>query len=120
MPDAIIVYGHPTCPGIGPIKGLLTQSKVKFEYIDIHQDSGAAGRVRAINNGAESVPTLVFPDGSTLTEPSVGELQGKLEALGYRVGPVAWLIGNIWPIVFVVAGILIAVLITVLRSLGVL
>ena len=119
MLDAIIVYAHPACPALGPVKGLLTQSKVKFKYIDIHQDSAAAARVRAINNGNESVPTLVFPDGSTLTEPSVGELKSKLESLGYKVGPVAWLIGHIWPIVFIVAGVLIAVLIAVLRFLGV-
>jgi mycoredoxin len=119
MLDAIIVYGHPTCPALGPVKGLLTQSKVKFEYIDIHQDSVAAARVRAINNGAESVPTLVFPDGSTLTEPTVGDLQSKLESLGYKVGLVAWLIGNMWLIFFMGAGVLIAILIAVLRFLGV-
>lgn len=109
MLDTIIVYGHPTCPKVGPIKGLLTQSKVKFEYIDIHQDSVAAARVRDINNGNESVPTLVFPDGSSLTEPTVGELKSKLESLGYKVGLVAWLIGNIW-IFFIFVGVLIAVL----------
>jgi mycoredoxin len=116
MHDAIIVYGHPNCPSLGPVKGLLIRSKVTFEYIDIHQDSAAAARVRAINHDHESVPTLVFPDGSTLTEPTVGELQSKLASLGYTVGPVAWLIGNIWPIMFIVAGLLIAVLITILRS----
>jgi len=114
MPDAILVYGHPTCPNIGPVRGLLTQSKVKFEYIDIHQDSDAAARVRAINNGNESVPTLVFPDGSTLTEPAVGELKSKLESMGYKVGLIAWLIGNSW-LIFIVAGVLIAAL----RFLGV-
>ncbi|MBK9924005.1 MAG: hypothetical protein IPP66_01820 [Anaerolineales bacterium] len=119
MQDTIIVYGHPTCPNIGPVKGLLTQSKVKFEYIDIHQDSVAAACVRTINNGNESVPTLVFPDGSTLTEPTVGELQSKLRSLGYKVGLVAWLIGNIRLIFFIVVGVLIAILITVLRSFGV-
>jgi len=117
MPDAVVVYGHPTCPGLGPVKGLLTQSKVKFEYVDIHQDSVAAARVRAINNGNESVPTLVFPDSSTLTEPTVGELKSKLESLGYKVGFIAWLIGHIWLIFFIGAGVLIAVLIFVMRSL---
>lgn len=100
MPDAMIVYGHPTCPNLEPVKGLLTQSKVEFEYIDIHQDSAAAARVRAINNGNESVPTLVFPDGSALIEPTVGELKLKLESLGYKVGLVAWLIGHIRLIFF--------------------
>lgn len=116
MIDAIIVYGHPTCPLIGPIKGLLTQSKVKFDYVDIHQDSDAAARVREINNGNASVPTLVFPDGSTLTEPSVGELKSKLESLGHKVGLVAWLIGNSRLIFFVGFGVLIAVAIFLLNS----
>lgn len=119
MPDTIIVYGHPACPSIEPVKGLLTQSKVTFDYIDIHQDSAAAAHVRTINNGNASVPTLVFPDGSTLTEPTVGELKTKLESLGYKVGLVAWVTGNIRIISYIVAGILIAVLIYVLGSLGV-
>lgn len=111
MPDTITVYGHPNCPSLGPVKGLLTQSKIKFEYIDIHQDNDAAARVRNINNGNESVPTLVFPDGSTLTEPTVGELKSKLETLGYKVGLAAWVIGNSRLIFFIVLGILIAVVI---------
>ena len=109
MSDDIILYGHPTCPAVGPVQGLLKQSKVKFAYIDIHQDSAAAARVRVINNRNESVPTLVFPDDSTLIEPTVGELKAKLDSLGYRVGLVTWLIGNIWLIVIVV-GVLLAVL----------
>ncbi|MBW6472353.1 MAG: hypothetical protein K0B14_04445 [Anaerolineaceae bacterium] len=116
MPDTIIVYGHPICPSLGPVKGLLTQSKVKFEYINIHQDGDAAARVRAINNGNESVPTLVFPDGSTLTEPTVGELKSKLESLGYKVGLAAWVIGNSRLIFFIVLGILIAVMIFLANS----
>lgn len=105
----IIVYGHPTCPGIGPLKGMLAQSDVAYDYIDIQRDADAAARVRMINNGYESVPTLVFPDGSTLTEPSVGELKTKLEALGYRVGLLAWLTGHLWHVV-IVAGVLLALL----------
>jgi len=116
MPDTIIVYGHPTCPSLGPVKGLLTQSKVKFEYINIHQDGDAAARVRAINIGNESVPTLVFPDGSTLTEPTVGELKSKLESLGYKVGLVAWLIGNSRLIIFLVLSVLIALVIFLANS----
>lgn len=116
MIDSIMVYGHQSCPSLGPIIGLLTQSKVKFEYIDIHQDSDAAARVRAINNGNESVPTLVFTDGSTLTEPTVGELKSKLESLGYKVGLVAWVIGNSRLIFFIVLGVLIAVVIFLANS----
>lgn len=99
MNTSLIVYGHPTCPDVAPIRAMLAQSKVDHTYINIRQDAAAAAQVRAINNGNESVPTLVFADGSTLTEPSVGELKQKLEALGYQVSPLAWVLGNLWRII---------------------
>jgi len=95
-PSKIILYGHTACPNVGPIKGLLKLSKVEFDYVDIHKDSDAAEIVRTINDGNESVPTLVFPDGSNLTEPSTGALKAKLAQFGHTVGPIAWLIGNAW------------------------
>lgn len=78
---------------------MLTQAKVPYTYVNIQQDAQAAALVRSINQGNESVPTLVFPDGSTLTEPSTTDLKRKLEAMGYQVGWLAWLIGNSWRIV---------------------
>jgi mycoredoxin len=105
----IIVYGHPTCPGVGPVKLMLQQAKIPYTYVDIHQDNAARERVRQINNGYESVPTLVFPDGSTLTEPSGQALGNKLKAIGYRVPLQALIAGNLWLIV-IVAAILFALL----------
>lgn len=107
--EKIIVYGNAFCPQVGPVKSMLAQSDVPFEYVDIRQDVEAAANVRHINNGNESVPTLVFPDGSTLTEPDAGELKAKLESLGYSVGWLAWLTGNIWRIA-ILAFVLFAVL----------
>jgi mycoredoxin len=99
MTKPITVYGHPTCPGVPPIRALLGQSKVDYTYVNIRQDPDGAAIVRSINNGNESVPTLVFPDNTTLTEPSVSQLKQKLESLGYRVSPLAWLLGNSWLII---------------------
>ena len=56
---------------------MLRRSKARYAYIDIRRDAQARDRVREINNGYESVPTLVFPDGSTLTEPPAGQLRRK-------------------------------------------
>ena len=94
MNEKIVVYGHPTCPSVGPIKAMLTRAKVDYAYVNIRQDAQAAALVRSINQGNESVPTLVFPDGSTLTEPSTSAVKRKLEAMGYQVGLLTWLIGN--------------------------
>lgn len=113
-PSKIILYGHAACPGVGPVKGLLKQAEVPFDYIDIYRDRPAAARVRAINDGNESVPTLEFPDGTTLAEPSVGQLTAKLETMGYQIGVLAWLIGNVWRIVIVIG-----VGLALLRAFGV-
>ncbi len=92
--DRIIVYGHPSCLMVPPVMGVLKQASVVVDYVNIRQDPQAAQRVREINTGNESVPTLVFPDGSTLTEPSTGELVTKLEAMGYHVPLLGRLLGN--------------------------
>lgn len=106
----IILYGHGACPGVPPAKMMLNQAKADYEYINIHQDDEGRARVREINNGYESVPTLVFPDGSTLTEPSGGELSQKLETLGYEVPLMARLISN-WQMLFIGTGVILAVLV---------
>jgi mycoredoxin len=83
--EKIIIYGTPFCMMIGQVKAVLDRSNVVYEYIDISRNSQAATRVKEINNGYASVPTLQFPDGSTLTEPSVSELRERLQAQNYQV-----------------------------------
>lgn len=103
------MYAHPACPTVGTVSGLLKRSKVDYEYINIFQDDDARQLVREINHGNESVPTLVFPDGSTLTEPSTGILKQKLESMGYKVPLSALIMGNAW-LIFVAAGVIFALL----------
>lgn len=111
--QVIRLYGTPFCPGLPPVRAMLEQVGVEYEYIDISRDSEARERVREINQGYESVPTIVFLDGTTLTEPSAGELQKKLEALGYHIPLSAIISGNAWNIF-----IGIAVIIALLRAFG--
>ena len=88
--DKITLYGSLMCPIVPPIYGVLMLSDADCIYLDIFRDGHAREVVRNINNGYESVPTLVFPDGSTLTEPGSGQLRRKLEAMGYTVQPPGW------------------------------
>lgn len=81
------MYGTPTCPTVPAARGMLERSGASFDYVNINQDEDGRQQVQAINNGYLSVPTLVFADGSTLTEPSQVELRQKLESLGYDVTP---------------------------------
>lgn len=97
-PQEILLYGHPACSMMPAVRTMLEQSQAGFEYINIHEDEAARARVREINDGYESVPTLVFPDGSTLSEPSSDELAAKLETLGYDV-PLSTRIYGLFPLV---------------------
>lgn len=103
----IIMYGTPVCPMVPPMKAMLNQSKVDYDYVNIFQDVSARERVREINNGNESVPTFVFPDGSTLTEPGAGEMKEKLQQFGYEVPLMAMIAGNL-QLIFLVAVIIFA------------
>lgn len=79
------MYGTPTCQMVPPVRGMLDRAQVEFDYVNIAEDAAGRSRVMEINDGYASVPTLVFPDGSTLTEPSTVVLREKLKSLGYTV-----------------------------------
>ena len=53
---------------------------ISYEWINIEDDDEAAAYVVKINRGFRSVPTIVFPDGSILVEPSPRELAAKFSA----------------------------------------
>jgi thioredoxin reductase (NADPH) len=74
----IIVYGTPWCPDCRRSKQFWGEHRVPYDYIDIDQDPAAQAEVMRINRGNRSVPTIVFADGSSLTEPSSEELAKKL------------------------------------------
>ena len=65
---------------------MLDEANIEYEYVNIYADEAARQRVRQINRGCESVPTIVFPDGSTLTEPSRHEMQTKLRLMRDGLG----------------------------------
>ena len=50
---------------------------IAYESINIEEDDQAAEYVSHVNRGYKSVPTIVFPDGSILVEPSQRELASK-------------------------------------------
>lgn len=51
---------------------------ITFEEIDIEADPQAAAFVESVNGGNQTVPTVVFPDGTALTNPSIGQVKEKL------------------------------------------
>ena len=77
----IKVYGTTWCPDCVRAKGVLAKHSAAFDWIDISNDAEARVYVEKVNKGNRSVPTIVFPDGSVLVEPSNAELEKKLAEL---------------------------------------
>ncbi len=80
---SIILYGTPWCGDCKRSRMFLDQNDVNYEYVDISENQEAAEKVEKINGGLRSVPTILFPDGTVLTEPPNHELQTALERNGF-------------------------------------
>ena len=76
-PD-IIVYGTNWCGATRRTRSFLDAHQIPYTYIDIDHDTDGRTFVEQTNHGYRSVPTILFPDGSTLTEPMQSELAKKL------------------------------------------
>jgi mycoredoxin len=73
------LYSTPWCGYCVRLKRQLTREGVRFDEVDIEQDPSAEAIVKRANGGNATVPTLVFTDGSALTNPSVKQVLAKLE-----------------------------------------
>ncbi|MGD9895002.1 MAG: glutaredoxin domain-containing protein, partial [Dehalococcoidia bacterium] len=74
----IVVYGAPWCPDCKRSKKFLAEHRVPYDWVDIDADQDGLRRVEEIQGGGRSIPTIVFPDGDVLTEPSDEDLARKL------------------------------------------
>jgi mycoredoxin len=75
---SITLYTSNWCAHAMSVEGFLEKHDVPVTMINIDGNPEARETLIEINGGYASVPTLVFPDGSKLTEPSFGELRQKL------------------------------------------
>ena len=72
------VYGAPWCPDCKRSKKFLAEHRVPYEWIDIDENPDALRFVEELQKGGRTIPTIVFPDGGHLLEPSDEELARKL------------------------------------------
>ena len=77
---ALTMYTTTWCGYCMRLKAQLAREGIAVEEIDIEQDAQAAAFVESVNGGNQTVPTVVFPDGSALTNPSLGQVKEKLGA----------------------------------------
>lgn len=78
MSDSLIMYSTPWCGYCKRLETQLKASGIEYSKVDIEQDAEAAAFVAGANGGNQTVPTLKFADGSTLTNPNLREVKAKL------------------------------------------
>ena len=75
------MYSTPWCGYCHRLKSQLQREGIDFTMVDIEQHPEHVFTVEQANGGNQTVPTLVFADGSTQTNPSVAQVKQKLAAL---------------------------------------
>ncbi len=78
----VTMYSTPWCGYCHRLKGQMDREGIAYEVVDIEQDPSAADVVMQVNNGNQTVPTLVYSDGSAQTNPSLAQVKAKLAELG--------------------------------------
>ena len=73
------VIGASWCPDCKRAKTFLGQHRIAYDWVDMENNNEALAEVEQLNNGKRSIPTIIFPDGSILVEPTNDELADKLE-----------------------------------------
>ena len=77
----VTMYSTPWCGYCRRLKTQLDREGIEIEVVDIEQEPAAAEIVADINGGNQTVPTLVYRDGTSQTNPSVKEVRAKLTQL---------------------------------------
>ncbi len=75
--DSVVIYSTVWCPDCKRAKKFFGEQRIPYVNVDIEQDAGAMAFVEQVNQGKRIIPTLVFPDGSILVEPSDAQLADK-------------------------------------------
>ncbi|MFM7501490.1 MAG: mycoredoxin [Actinomycetota bacterium] len=75
---SFVMYSTSWCGYCKRLKSQLAELGISFEEINIEEVAGTAQIVEKVNGGNQTVPTLVFSDGSAMTNPSAKQVQEKL------------------------------------------
>ena len=78
MPGQVTMYSTTWCGYCQRLKAQMAREGIAYTEVDIELDPAAADFVMSVNGGNQTVPTVVFPDGSARTNPSIGEVKQLL------------------------------------------
>ncbi len=81
MPEPLTMYTTRWCGFCRRLKSQLAREGIEVIEVDIEAEADAAEYVMSVNGGNQTVPTVVFADGSALTNPSVAQVKERLTAI---------------------------------------
>src|SRR5262245_34892325 len=87
MTQPLTMYTTPWCGYCRRLKSQLAREGIELKEVDIEREPDAAEFVMTVNGGYQTVPTLLFSDGSTLTNPSMREVKRRLQELAVPLCP---------------------------------
>jgi len=76
--QSVTMYSTTWCGYCQRLKAQMGREGIAYTEVDIELDDIAAAMVEKVNGGNRTVPTLVFPDGSAASNPSIGEVKKRL------------------------------------------
>ncbi|GAA3052215.1 mycoredoxin [Actinokineospora globicatena] len=77
-PETLTMYSTTWCGYCRRLKTQLDAEGIEYVEIDIEDTPGAAEYVMSVNGGNQTVPTLHFPNGAALTNPSLAQVKAEL------------------------------------------
>ena len=81
MSGSFTMYTTPWCGYCKRLMGQLDREGITYDIVDIEQVPEAVAIVESANGGNQTVPTLVYADGTAQTNPSLAQVKAKLEQL---------------------------------------
>ncbi len=81
MSSLVTMYTTPWCGYCHRLKSQMDREGIEYDIVDIEQQPEAAQVVESANNGNQTVPTLVYVEGTAQTNPSIKQVKYKLLAL---------------------------------------
>ena len=76
--SSIKMYGTTWCGDCTRAKAFLDRNRIDYDWTNDADEPEYQEYIKNLNNGNQRVPTIIFPDGSFLVEPTDEELAEKL------------------------------------------
>lgn len=78
----LTMYSTSWCGYCHRLRSQLDREGIAYEVVDIEHDEASAKFVMEVNGGNQTVPTVRFPDGSALTNPTITQVKAHLATAG--------------------------------------